>query len=193
MAIDFNISDIFGSKEDLEYKYDEKNSQVYRDILCKLLNAEEVSNEELEYVCNFKYEVSSKEELKKIIETYSKKNPSFSLNWIDTFRITDMSELFKYSKYNGDISEWNVSNVANMASMFAYSKFNGDISEWNVSNVANMACMFAESQFNGDISGWDVSRVDNMAGMFAYSKFNHDISSWKVSNEKLKDYMWGKL
>ena len=80
MAIDFNTSDIF-NKEDSYYD----NSKIfdnytYNNILKKLENAENVSDEEYEYVHKFKYKVRSKEELKKIIETYSKKNPSFSLN-----------------------------------------------------------------------------------------------------------------
>ena len=41
--------------------------------------------------------------------------------------------LFHKSEFNGDISNWNVSNVKDMSSMFETSKFNGDISEWDVS------------------------------------------------------------
>jgi surface protein len=39
-----------------------------------------------------------------------------------------------------------------MSYMFENSKFNGDISNWDVSNVINMFCMFDSSEFNGDIS-----------------------------------------
>jgi surface protein len=46
--------------------------------------------------------------------------------------------------------------------MFSNSKFNGDISNWNVSNVVDMAWMFRRSVFTGDISKWDVSNVVNM-------------------------------
>ena len=46
-----------------------------------------------------------------------------------------MRGVFYRSKFNGDISNWNVSNVKNMRSMFLYSKFNSDISNWDVSNV----------------------------------------------------------
>ena len=46
-----------------------------------------------------------------------------------------MSYLFSGSKFNGDISEWDVSNVDNMRGMFLDSKFNGDISKWNTGNV----------------------------------------------------------
>ena len=39
-----------------------------------------------------------------------------------------------------------------MHKMFFMSKFNGDISQWDVSNVTNMHEMFHTSKFNGDIS-----------------------------------------
>ena len=35
-----------------------------------------------------------------------------------------------------------------MSHMFSDSKFNGDISKWNMSNVTNMNYMFGDSQFN---------------------------------------------
>ena len=50
--------------------------------------------------------------------------------------------------------------------MFRYSKFNGDISKWDVSNVTNMGSMFFDSEFNGDISKWDVSKVTNNVHIF---------------------------
>ena len=53
-----------------------------------------------------------------------------------------------------------------MSNLFYKSKFNGDISEWDVSNVKNMAWMFASSAFNQDISNWDVSNVLYMNNMF---------------------------
>ena len=50
--------------------------------------------------------------------------------------------------------------------MFFKSKFNGDISKWDVSGVENMEFMFANSKFNRDISKWDVSNVENTKDMF---------------------------
>jgi len=41
-----------------------------------------------------------------------------------------------------------------MSDMFRDSKFNGDISNWDVSKVTSMSNMFYKSQFNGDISKW---------------------------------------
>jgi len=65
--------------------------------------------------------------------------------------------------------------------------FNGDISEWDVSNVENMCNMFAGSTFNGDISNWDVSKVNDMRYMFWSCPFNQNISNWDVSNISLFD------
>ena len=44
--------------------------------------------------------------------------------------------------------------------MFVKSKFNGDISKWDVSMLKDMNWMFYKSKFNGDISNWDVSKVE---------------------------------
>ena len=94
-----------------------------------------------------------------------------------------MYKMFSESEFNGDISEWNVSNVTNMNGMFLKSKFNGNISEWNVSNVTSMYEMFQKSKFNGDISKWNVSNVTNMSYMFEESEFNRDISMWKIDED----------
>jgi alpha/beta superfamily hydrolase len=76
-----------------------------------------------------------------------------------------MANMFTLSKFNGNISKWNVSNVEDMGRMFQDSQFTGDISNWNVGRVKNMYAMFMGSRFNGDISKWNVSNVENMAEM----------------------------
>jgi hypothetical protein len=50
--------------------------------------------------------------------------------------------------------------------MFACSKFNKDISKWDIGNIENMSCMFIGSEFNQDISNWDISKVKNISHMF---------------------------
>ena len=149
----------------------------------------------------------TKEELVKImIEEIKENGPDCSLNHIDVSNITDMSYLFEggsfrvgndshpiLSEFDGDISEWNVSNVTDMKFMVDNCKYtgkNGDISDWDVSNVTLMTGMFYNSKYNGDISNWDVPNVKDMILMFYNSSFNGDISNWDVSNIKYMSNMF---
>ena len=137
---------------------------------------------------NYKYFPETKEELKDIIlQRIEAEGSKVNLNDIDVSKITDMSNLFEDLNFNGDISEWDVSNVKNMGFMFSECEhFNQDISQWDVSNVENMFAMFFDcNHFNQNISVWDVSNVENMSYMFDGCKlFNQDISQWNVSNVK---------
>ena len=106
----------------------------------------------------YSYKPRTKHELQAIIsDRIEKEGNECNLNDIDTSLITDMSFLFYESNFNGDISNWNVSNVKEMFMMFAQSSFNGDISRWDVSNVTTMSYMFSDSDFNQDISNWKIS------------------------------------
>ena len=98
----------------------------------------------------------TKKELQKIIEeTIKKQGPNCDLNFIDTSLITDMSELFKNSKFNGDISKWNVSNVTNMRNMFCGAKsFNQPIGIWDTSGVTDMWKMFDKSPLKNNPPSW---------------------------------------
>ena len=118
---------------------------------------------------SYKYFPKTKKELKDIINKRIKQEGNeVDLNDIDVSKITDMSELFIETDFNGDISGWDVSNVTNMNTMFAWCEaFNQDISNWDVSNVTNMNAMFYGCKsFNQDISSWDVSKVKNMNNVF---------------------------
>ena len=110
----------------------------------------------------YNYHPKDKDELKELVkELIKERGKEADLNDIDTSKITSMSYLFEKIEFNGDISEWNISNVKDMRYMFIHSKFTGE---------------------NGDISKWDVSNVKEFEGMFAYSEFNQDIDNWNINN-----------
>ncbi len=103
----------------------------------------------------YNYHPKTKEELKDLIEELiEKRGNEADLNDVDVSQIKDMSYLFWYSQFNGNISRWNVSRVKSMEGMFANSQFNGDISNWDVRNVENMFDMFFNSKFERGISKW---------------------------------------
>ena len=134
------------------------------------------------------------EELDKMITNEINKNGNeCSLNHIDVSKITKMDALFFESEFNGDISQWDVSNVKSMVNMFDGSSYTGihnGIADWDVSNVENMSFMFASSEFDANIDNWDVRNVWNMEHMFRWCAFNQDISSWDVSNVETMESMF---
>ena len=46
-----------------------------------------------------------------------------------------MSRMFMWTNFNGDILNWDVSNVENMYRMFDRCKFNKDISSWKINDL----------------------------------------------------------
>ena len=123
--------------------------------------------------------------IKNIVEKEIKRlGKKADLNHIDVSDVTDMKQLFYNTDFEGNISQWNVSNVKDMSYMFAgCHKFNSDISKWDVSNVKDMEYMFTDCKnFNQDLSQWDVSNVMDMSYMFRYcKKFNQNLSKWNVT------------
>ena len=116
------------------------------------------------------YHPKDKNELMELLDKLIKERGyEGDFNDIDTSKITDMSMLFTFArtKFNGDISEWDTSNVRDMRFMFCDTKFAGDISNWDVSNVEDMYNMFYGcNDFNCDLNKWNVRKVKNMAYMF---------------------------
>ena len=79
----------------------------------------------------YNYHPKDKDELKELIyKLIKERGNKADLNDIDTSEITDMSEVFYYSRFNGDISEWDVSNVEDMHGMFANSHLEKNPPKW---------------------------------------------------------------
>ena len=131
---------------------------------------------------HYNYHPKTRDELLELVnKLINERGNDADLNDIDTSEITDMSYMFTYSKFNGDISNWDVNNVKNMQEMFYNSKFsgkNGDISKWDVSNVKYMGYMFSKSKFNGYISQWNVSNVKDMSFMFTNTPLEKNPPKW---------------
>ena len=93
----------------------------------------------------------TKSELKQMIGDEIMKNGyKCNLNHIKTYKITDMRCLFMYSFFNGDISEWDVSNVKDMRYMFQSSSFNQDLSKWRINPKCKIFDMFVNCKIKDE-------------------------------------------
>ena len=145
----------------------------------------------------YAFRPKTKNQLIKLMTKEIKENGNeCSLNHIDVSGMTNFQMLFNDNKtlknFDGDISEWDVSNVEDMSYMFAECNItfkNTDLSGWNVSKCKTMEWMFEgvqfdiNSEYNYDLSNWDISKLDCINGMFFNSNFNSDsICNWDVSH-----------
>ncbi|UII76615.1 BspA family leucine-rich repeat surface protein [Flagellimonas sp. HMM57] len=106
----------------------------------------------------------------------------------DLSLVSSLSGMFQDAKqFNGDIGDWDVSNIVTMDGMFVRaSSFNQDIGGWNTENVTGMSFMFeGASSFDQNIGGWNTAKVTDMTYMFiGASSFNQNIGMWDVSSVK---------
>lgn len=113
---------------------------------------------------------SKLKEIKELIDLGIKiikyKEPEPQFKGISVADIKDADPI-NYNKagFNGDISNWNISNVKDRTYLFKESPknagFNGDISNWGTSNVEDMSPVFKSAGFNADTSKWDISNVND--------------------------------
>ncbi|MCM2349405.1 MAG: BspA family leucine-rich repeat surface protein [Bacteriovoracaceae bacterium] len=110
-------------------------------------------------------------------------------------RVTSLARMFYNARsLNGDLINWDTSNITDMSSMFYFAQvFNQNIGNWNTSKVTNQLSyiFFKAFAFNQPIGNWDTSNALTMAAMFwDASVFNQDISNWDVSNVTQMEYMF---
>lgn len=105
-----------------------------------------------------------------------------------------LSHCFRGATYfnDGNICQWDTSNITDMDNMLRAPIFNQDIGSWDVSNVKTIASMFRDAAaFNQDISDWDISSVEDMSFLFYGTiLFNQDITGWDTSSVKRMDYVF---
>ncbi len=104
------------------------------------------------------------------------------LNHIDVGAISNFDGLFQNSAFNGDISQWDVSQGLYADNMFSNSAFDGNIANWNWQSLRTADGMFSNSVFKGDISQWKFRHLSSCEDMFFASAFDGDISNWTVGH-----------
>ena len=62
-----------------------------------------------------------------------------------SYKVVDATMLHKMVENNEDLRYTCTSKITDMSDMFSNSKFNGDISNWDVSNVTNKRRMFSSN------------------------------------------------
>lgn len=110
-------------------------------------------------------------------------------NW-NVSSVTNMTQMFLQSDFNQSLANWErtdstLGNVKGMYNMFANNtKFNQDITTWNVSSVTDMRQIFIGAfAFNQPIGNWDTSSATMMHSMFNSARsFNQPIGNWDTSN-----------
>lgn len=102
---------------------------------------------------------------------------------IFTGQVTDLSDLFASTGFDGDIGYWSTQSVTTLAGMArSASQFNAPLGEWDTSAVSDMTGTFeAATIFNQDLSGWCVPLISTEP-----TDFDAGASAWSLSRP-----VWG--
>jgi surface protein len=117
----------------------------------------------------------------------SNANPKIEL-W-DVSSGTSFRDMFWFTQFNRDISNWNISSATGLAlsGMFAFTPFNQPIQNWTLPPAVtslgeNNQGMFYQSSFNQPIGVWNTSNIVRMRQVFQNAtSFDQDISNWQVT------------
>lgn len=112
-------------------------------------------------------------------------NGGADLLW-DVQNAMDMTGLFDSTRYNGNLSNWDVQKVTSFSWMFHNNTaFQGyTISDWVTSSAAQMEHIFDGcTNFRANLESWDVSRVQDFEAMFrGCHTWTSDLFSWNISS-----------
>ena len=89
------------------------------------------------------------------------------LAW-DTSSVTAMSFTFVWANaFNSELN-WDTSSVTGFADFNRASRFNGDLSRWDMSKAVNLNEMFqgVSAYARSDVLNWDVAAVTDFTDMF---------------------------
>ncbi|BCE00166.1 BspA family leucine-rich repeat surface protein [Marinicellulosiphila megalodicopiae] len=122
-------------------------------------------------------------------------NVNGNLNNWDTSNIKNIDSMLLYSKnVNLKIDQWDVSNVETMQVAFSgIESHTLDLSKWNVSNLKYLDDTFSQSTAcDTDLSRWDVSQVKSVKFLFANcTGLISDVTGWNVSSFENLNFVFG--
>jgi len=112
--------------------------------------------------------------------------PPQDLSSWNTSNVTYMDEMYRMSRLNHNVGNWNVTGVTNMYRMFygavAFNNGGSDsIKNWNTSSVNDVGQMFYSAiTFNQPLTNFNFTNVTITSDMFAFCyEFNQDCSNWE--------------
>ena len=117
----------------------------------------------------------------------SNANPKIEL-W-DVSSGTSFRDMFWFTQFNRDISNWNISSATGLAlsGMFGFTPFNQPIQNWTLPPAVTSLGetnqgMFYQSMFNQPIGTWNTSSIIKMRQVFQNAtSFDQDLSNWQVT------------